>query len=385
MMKVEKMWMSERSLLSMRKLTAQISVYLLTRECSDRERANDEKQVEKLYKDITNGMLRRKRGADYDLSDSDDGGEARKRMKRKEFAKMRKALLADERIGKIAENPKKQAFLRAIEDRGSEDEMNFLEDFAEQEETTDSQSQGEGSQQVIPDSQPHSSTAMGPPKRKHSDDAAEAESRAPPHLRRTKAAKKPSNLSEIRESLSSLIEEPNAVISQADSGSETEDELEIEGADDLGQRKEKDKENRDPFALRRKNVAIIDRISLKRASSSSISNSTRLAFAASSTALGFKVPPLLRRATTNNSIASSTSSSVSGGMSGTERMAGGSGGSDGVKRGGGKNSGVHYFARESERRAKVEKTEKRREQKLVKGARMRRKVVGGLFGGGKFE
>ncbi|KAN0108564.1 hypothetical protein V8E51_008306 [Hyaloscypha variabilis] len=348
---------------------------------ADRERANDEKQVEKLYKDITNGMLRRKRGADYDLSDSDDGGEARQRMKRKKFAKMQKALLADERICKIAENPKKQAFLRIIEDRGSEDEMDFLEDFAEQEETTDSQSQGEGSQQIIPDSQP---TVMGPPKRKSSDDA-EAESRPPPHLRRTKPAKKPSNLSEIRESLSSLIEEPNAAISQIDSGSETEEELEIEGGDDLGARKEKDKENRDPFALRRKNIAIIDRISLKRASSSSISNSTRLAFAASSTAPGFKVPPLLRRATTNSSIASSTSSSVSGGMSGTERMAGGSGGSDGVKRGGGKNSGVHYFARESERRAAVVKTEKRREQKLVKGAQVRRKVIGGLFGGGKFE
>lgn len=355
---------------------------LLTLEYSDRERANDEKQVEKLYKDITNGMLRRKRGADYDLSDSDDGGEARKRMKRKEFAKMRKALLADERIGKIAENPKKQAFLRAIEDRGSEDEMDFLDDFAEQEETTDSQSQGEGSQQIIPDSQP---TAMGPPKQKHSDNATEPESRPPPHLRRTKPAKKPSNLSEIRESLSSLIEEPNSVVSHVDLGSETEDELEIEGEDDLRSRKEKDKENRDPFALRRKNVAIIDRISLKRASSSSISNSTRLAFAASSTAPGFKVPPLLRRATTNNSIASSTSSSSVSGMSGTERMAGGSGGSDGVKRGGGKNSGVHYFARESERRAGVVKTEKRRERKLVKGAQVRRKAVGGLFGGGKFE
>lgn len=72
-------------------------------------------------------------------------------------------------------------------------------------------------------------------------------------------------------------------------------------------------------------------------------------------------------------------------MSATERMAGGTGGSDGVKRGGGKNSGVHYFARESERRAAVMKTEKRREQKLVKGAQVRRKVVGGLFGGGKFE
>ncbi|RDL37613.1 Uncharacterized protein BP5553_05046 [Venustampulla echinocandica] len=345
---------------------------------ADRERANDEKQVEKLYKDITNGMLRRKRGADYDLSDSDDGGEARRRKKRAEFAKMRKALLADERIGKIAENPKRQAFLRAIEDRGSEDEMDFLEDFAEPEEGTDSQSQsqGENPEQIVQDSQP---TAMAPPKRKLSNDA-DAEQRPPPHLRRTKPGKKPANLSEIRESLSSLIDEPNAMIAPAESESDSENELEIEGQPDS----RKEKENRDPFALRRTKVPVIDRISLKRASSSSISSNARMAFAVSSAGPGFKVPALLRRATTNSSVTSSTSSTLTGGMSATERMAGPAS-SDGVKRGGGKNSGVHYFARESERRAAVVKTEKRRELKLVKGAQGRRKVVGGLFGAGKFE
>jgi len=348
---------------------------------SDRERASDEKQVEKLYSDIAKGMLRRKRGADYDLSDSDDGGEARRRMKQREFAKMRKALLADERIGKIAENPKQQAFLRAIEDRGSEDEMDFLDDFKEQDETTDSQSQSqaEDESQRVPNSQPD--VAMGPPKRKRSD-VTEPENRAAPHLRRTKPEKKPTNLSEIRESLSSLIEEPNSMAVPAPE-SDTEDELEIEGE---SEQTGKDKENRNPFAPRRTNVPIIDRISLKRASSSSLSTSARLAFAASSSAPGFKVPPLLRRATTNNSIASgssSTNSSVTGGVSATERMAGGS--SEGIKRGAGKNSGVHYFARETERKAAVIKTEKRREQKRFKGAEIRRKVVGGLFGGGKFE
>ncbi|KAF4633593.1 hypothetical protein G7Y89_g4528 [Cudoniella acicularis] len=346
---------------------------------ADRERASDEKQIEKLYNDISKGMLRRKRGEDYDLSDSDDGGEARQRRKRAEFAKMRKALLADERIGKIAENPKRQAFLRAIEDRHSEDEMDFLNDFAEQEETTDSQSQsqGESLQQVIPDSQPVGSAS---PKRKRFNEASEAEKRPPPHLRRTKNGKKPTNLTEIRESLSSLIEEPNSAATTVESGSESDDELEIEGEHNY----QKEKENRDPFAFRRTKVPVIDRISLKRASASSLSTNTRLAFAASSSASGFKVPPLLRRATTNNSLASSTSSSVTGGMSATERTAGSSG-SDGVKRGGGKNSGVNYFARETERRAAVVKTEKRREQKRFKGAEVRRKVVGGLFGSGKFE
>jgi mediator of replication checkpoint protein 1 len=303
-------------------------------------------------------------------------------MKRKEFAKMRKALLADERIGKIAENPKKEAFLRAIEDRGSDDEVDFLAEFGEQDDATDSQmSQAGVSEQRVPDSQPD--IPMGPPKRKRSD-TMEPESRAPPHLRRTAPSKKPSNLSEIRESLSSLIEEPNAMIAPTPD-SDSEGELEIEGEPNLTSRAG-EKENRNPFALRRKNVSIVDRISLKRASSSSLSNNTRLAFAASSSAPGFQVPPLLRRATTNSSITSNSSgnSSVGSITSATERMAGGAG-SDGIKRGGGKNSGVNYFARENERRAAVMKTEKRREQKLFKGAEVRRKVVGGLFGAGKFE
>ncbi|KAI9048428.1 hypothetical protein LZ554_007264 [Drepanopeziza brunnea f. sp. 'monogermtubi'] len=355
---------------------------------ADRERASDEKQVEKLYKDITNGMLRRKRGADYDLSDSDDGGEAKQRRKRKQFAKMRKALLADERIGKIAENPKRQAFLRAIEDRGSDDELGFLDDFVEQEEETDSQSQSQSEgipPEAVPDCEP---TSTGPHKRKHDAKSSELPPRAPPHLRRTKPAKRPSNLSEIRESLSSLIEEPNALLAPSDSGSESEEELQIEeGDDDLsGPRKEKkEKGNRDPFALRRSSTAVVDRISLKRQSSSTVSNSAKLAFSVSSSTQGFKVPALLRRATTNNSMASSTSSSVSNSItSGTERMAGGMSG-EGVRRGGGRNSGVNFAARESERRAAVVKTDKRREERLVGRAEKRRKVVGGLFGGGKFE
>lgn len=52
---------------------------------------------------MTNGGLRRKRAADFDLSDSDDEVEARKRRKRNEFARMKKALLQDENIGKIGQ------------------------------------------------------------------------------------------------------------------------------------------------------------------------------------------------------------------------------------------------------------------------------------------
>ena len=71
---------------------------------ADKERAEDEQRVSKLFKDIANGGLRRKRGAEMELWDSDDEDEAaqrRRAMKQREFAKMRKALLADENLGKI--------------------------------------------------------------------------------------------------------------------------------------------------------------------------------------------------------------------------------------------------------------------------------------------
>jgi mediator of replication checkpoint protein 1 len=313
-------------------------------------------------------MLRRKRGADYDLSDSDDDGEARRRMKRKEFARMRKALLEDERIGKIAQNPKREAFLRAIEDRGKEDELDFL-DFDDSEVLNPSLSQSQDASQAenIPDSQPD--TSMGPPKRKRSE-LDDVENRLPPHMRRTKS-KRPSTLSEVRESLSSLIEMPNTQTTHA-SDSDSDSDLEIEDDDAKGT---------DPFATRRSTTQVIDRISLKRQSSSNLSTSstTKLAFAMSQSTSNFRAPALLRRATSN-----STSSTTSASTSATERTAGVFG-EGAVKRGGTKTSGVNFFARENERRERVMEVERRREERRVKGAEGRRKLVSNLFGAGSFE
>ncbi|QSZ36775.1 hypothetical protein DSL72_006658 [Monilinia vaccinii-corymbosi] len=344
-----------------------------------REIANDEKQIQKLYNDLSKGTFRRKRGADYDLSDSDDGGEARQRRKRAAESKKRKALLADEKLGKIAQNPKREAFLRAIEDRGSDDEMNFLDDFQERDDiSSDSQSQTQNDTSQPPP-QNQTGEVMGPPpKRKHSDSMSDV--RPPPHLRRT--GKRPSNLSEVRESLSSLIEDPHALATSMDLRSDSDDDLEIEGGPEQGSEK-----NRDPFAIRRTGISIIDRIQLKRESSSNAAaKNERLAFAAPSSQPGHRVVPLLRKATTNSSMLSGTSSTgVSTGMSATERMAGGKDEGPGIRRGGGKNSGVNSFVRESERKALMEKKEKRREQKKFKGVESRRKAVGGLFGKGTFD
>jgi mediator of replication checkpoint protein 1 len=373
----------------------------------ERERADDEKQVDKLFRDITTGMLRRKRGADYDLSDSDDGGEARRRMKRRQFAKMQKALFADERIKKIAENPGNQAFLRTIEDRGSDDEdMDFLE-FAPAEPSMDgedSQSQDQDDH-VVPDSQPEEEG------RRPLGTQAGAPNRAPAHLRRTKDGKKPSNISEIRESLSTLLDEPVAVIPSTDLGSDDSDaEDEDEGEDEDEDSREdqrpspssSDKENHswtrpNPRRTAKPQTAVVDRISLKRQSSSTLSTSStsRLAFAApSSAASTFKVPALLRRATTNSLLSNSSSTSSSGvstpantfGRSAGGSGAGGFGADDGkIKKTAGKRSGVSYLARENERRAALAERETRREAKKWRGAEKRVKAVGGLFGSGKFE
>lgn len=293
-------------------------------------------------------------------------------------AKKRRALLADEKLGKIAQNPKREAFLRAIEDRESDDEMGFLEDFKEGDEiASDSQSHTQNDESRQPPQ--NQGGDMGPPpKRKHYDTTEYV--RPPPHLRHT--GKKPSNLSEVRESLSSLIEDPHAMATSIDLESDSDDDLEIEGGPEQGSQK-----NRDPFAVRRTGVSIIDRIQLKRESSSNVSaNKERLAFAAPSSQPGHRVVPLLRKATTNSSIMSGTSSTgVSTGMSATERMAGGKDEGSGIRRGGGKNSGVNSFVRESERKILMDKKEKRREQKKFKGVESRRKAVGGLFGKGTFD
>ncbi|KAK0619282.1 MRC1-like domain-containing protein [Immersiella caudata] len=336
---------------------------------ADRERASDEKQVEKLFHDITTGALRRKRGGDWDdLSDEDDGGEARRRLKRRQFAKMQKALFADERISKVAENPRNQAFLKTIEDHGSDDDMDFI--FAPSptvpalvSEDSQSSANGESGPTTIPDSQPQESR------------------RADAHLRRTKDGKKPSHIGDIRESLSSLLDEPlnsSTIIPATDRGSSDE---EAEPPSSTATTTT-NKENHNP--RRRNRANIVDRISLKRNSSSTLSTTSRLAFATTSSSSGtFKVPPLLRRATTNSLVSSSSSTTSSTGVTTNNTSTDAS--SAKIKKPAGKRSGVNYFARENERRAAVAEMERRREAKKWKGAEGRSEVVGGLFGGGKFE
>lgn len=309
----------------------------------DRERADAERDVERLFKDITTGALRRKRANDYDLSDSDDGGEARKRRKRMQFAKMQKALFADERVKKMSENPGNQAFLRTLEDNASGDELDIID--IEEPEPSQSQSQSQEHEPVqqkedvlVPNSQP-------------------AADRPPAHQRRTKNGKKPSNISEVRESLSSLLDEPS-VIAPTQFGSDSED--------DGGNKENVSPPRRGP---------VRDRIAMKRASTSESSSGGRRAFVGSSQ--GFRVPTLLRRAT-SSSLSSNLKASSADGKKAADSMFG-----EKIKKGAGRGTGVVA----GERRAVVKESagDARRREKRMKGSEDRLRAARGLFGGAAFE
>ncbi|KAI9780651.1 MAG: hypothetical protein M1839_006592 [Geoglossum umbratile] len=329
---------------------------------ADNERASDEKQVEKLFKDITNGTLRRKRGADYDLSDSDDDLEARRRRKQREFTKMRKALLEDENIGKIATNPKKLAFLRAIEDNDQGEQYDFLGNTADaSQDIVESQDFGDG----------HQVATTNQKRKRNSESITDVndENRPPAHLRKPN---RPSTLSEIRESLSSLIVEPHAAFDPPNN-------------DDLSSDDDESSHRNSPHTKRcRSNIPVIDRVAAKR-SESSISESTKLAFhSTTASAGGFRVPALLRRVA-----ASHLSGATKDAVVVTERMAGvenkGADGTGAVKRGGKASSSINFHQRERGRREGVSEAERRRKKVLREQVEGRRKGIVGLFAGGKFD
>ncbi|KAJ9658610.1 hypothetical protein H2198_003628 [Neophaeococcomyces mojaviensis] len=321
---------------------------------ADRERESDEAAVSKLLKDITTGALRRKRGAgdDLDLSDEEDAAAQRRKAKQREFEKMRRALLKDEAIGKIAEDKKKEAFLKSIEDR--DDAVESDDDFDQPESDPNGDSQSQSQSQLATDE----ATAVG-------DIQATIQSRSAPlqptkisqlnklssHRPKAASSRKPATLAEIRESVSYLIEEPDSQAGVIDLGlSDSEDEPEAyvnldrhlqqaeadenaeeDDAEDLGDFVVDDQSedshsqettfkkpelpssrerDRAPFSERRtKALNIVDRLSLLRQASSSTGGSnptSKMAFFTSTAGSGGlnSGPSLLRRATTNSSLGS---------------------------------------------------------------------------------
>ncbi|KAJ6114789.1 hypothetical protein N7486_000567 [Penicillium sp. IBT 16267x] len=320
------------------------------------DRNRDEKDVAKLLKDITTGALRRRRGADddFDLDDSDDEHLARRREKQREFAKMRKALLADDKIGELADNPKKAAFFRALEDRDVEDdfELEFLEE-------KDSGSQNESQGMAAGEQQDGVANDSNKRKRPLEPSAVDATNRPPPNLRRTPASamsKKPATLAEIRESLSFLTETPEYDSFHEDASVDEDDPTEgddfnASGADEAAHSDDANSQPKEEFVKpshpRRTRGPVVDRLALLRQASSNSATATtgsgnsKLAFqigASNDGPIGFRPPKLLHRVSTGSS-SSSNSSTTSNRVSKPA--------ASGPKKGGAVNS--YTAAREKER------------------------------------
>jgi len=309
---------------------------------------------------MNGGLRRRAAGRDgFNVSDSEDEDDMRLRKKRAEFQKMNRALLADERIGDIAKDQKKQAFFHTLADFADEADYEFLEgpaDVVFDGEQSQSQEQVQKETEAtgeitIPDSQVDA--APNPLKRKSPSDS-QKENRPPPNLRRTAAvdnlSRKPMTLADVQHSVTELLEDPRIMVPDSQfSESEDEDDSQASNVSSRG--------------------PIVDRLTLSRTSSlaESTTDASNLAFHAPSrgaAAPGFRVPSLIRQATSNLS-ATSDSRRGSGASTPTES----------VRRGGTGKSNIHAQAREAERRALLENKDKKRKEVL------RKKVSKGRKGG----
>lgn len=367
---------------------------------AERQRMRDEEETSKLYKDLTTGVLRRKMGANaFDLDEDEDEIAARRRqMRQQEEARKRRALLKDENIATLAEgrhSKGKDAFLKAIaDDDDGDDEMVGLSGGeaestpATQDESTQQPSQSQQNEAPLRE--------ISSNKRKLSEDDT-MEDRAPAKQRRTQASafKKPASMLEVQESVSFLLDEPHAgevfeptaLDMSSDSENEEQEREHSNESEDDEVSAEAHRQNdggyapnpasfeaksmpppRLPASQRRTTPkpAVVDRLSLKRGSSSSGSSSNghgRTAWAAGSATGGFKVPSLLRRATTNSTTCSNDRGVTTPVLSREN---------SGVKMGGTKKSSLAYQARAEERRAIVEASAKRRQENTAKIALMRR-------------
>lgn len=360
---------------------------------AEKSRAQDEAQTSKLYKDLMSGALRRKRGGNaFELdSDEDDQLVERRRRRQREEARKRKLLLQDETLGKLGSNDKKEAFLRAIEDRDEADDVDFLDGLDVEDDVEMQDSQPHASQQAPDQAQGEAPLAQvsGNSLKRTAEDVEPSQSsqqqprKKPSSLRRSGLAetfRKPKSLAEVRESVSFLIDEPHNDEGLPDillSDSEHEEDTRTTASAAV--------EERAPASERRvpAKTGIIDRLTLKKQASSTVAeeSSDTLAFATSSQNRGsfsFKPASLLRKATINTSFSESMPPPA------LNRE-----GSSSVRVGGSKKSSINYQAREAERQVLVQRAERKREENVRKIAGLRRKAGGalGALGGmsGGFE
>ncbi|RMY82677.1 hypothetical protein D0864_08005 [Hortaea werneckii] len=398
---------------------------------AEKQRAADEAETNKLLKDITTGALRRRTGGNlFGLEeDEDELAMQRRAARQREETRKRKLLLKDDNIANLAQgkNSKgKDAFLKAIadDDERDDDMLDLSDEENSLQPPTQEESQESTQQEVRQDAQTDGPLAeVSGNKRRFNDAESGSQERPPAKQRRTRtsAFRKPTSMLEVRESLSFLLEEPETGLAaptvNLDSGSEKDDEEDEYGSDpedglqpddeeDLeaaersrendGQglvAREQERQTKDALAMpppppprlpgpqRRTPAAaptkssVVDRLSLKRASSSSdpaLASGPTAWAAPSVPSARVKAPSLLRRATTNMSTAGAVNDrGVTVGHQSLGRSDSNGSGS-GVRMGGSKKSSLAYQARVEERKAIVEASSKRREENTKKIAEMRR-------------
>jgi mediator of replication checkpoint protein 1 len=372
--------------------------------------------------------LRRKRGVgdDLDLSDEEDEAARRREAKRREFARMRRELLKDEAVGKIAEDKKKEAFLKSIEDREAADDEDLDFDTTEaQEEDSQSQQPAQNEPADAAGAESHASAIQNNKrKRPLEQSAADTLNCLPPALRHTSVKagagyRKPSTIAEIRESVSFLIEEPDsqsatpqycssddedadpeayvnlnrhlqAADENEDDGEDLGDFIVDDSQDSDGFKKPRLPPSRAPFAERRTKANVVDRRSLLRqasSSSSTASATSKMAFFTSKTgsadSFAFKVPSLMHRATTNSSLGSGSNANVSAtGVSVVTERGAPDQEKEVIRKGaGGRRNAVNFRVKPKEKQMKSRVTAKK--GKTVKAGG--RGFLGGLFSGSSWE
>ncbi|GAB7333957.1 hypothetical protein MBLNU13_g06064t1 [Cladosporium sp. NU13] len=387
-----------------------------------RERATEEEATKKLYKDITTGALRRRQRDAWDFDEDEDDYLARKRqMRLREETRKRKLLLQDENVKDWAEKGKhskgKEAFLKAIAD-DDEPEAEDAVDLDDEQNTQD-----QSTQQTQPEVNGVPLQEISGNKRPAEEDGVPTEERPAAKQRRVKetdaAFSRPTSIVQVRESLSFLLDEPDQIV-VGPSALDDDSDLEVEGepveldtllheSDDEDIAAEAARQNDGGFAPNPKFVedmalmppparlpgpqrrsaaktAVVDRLSLKRASSSSTSADSRCAWSTSGSTQTSKTPSLLRRATTSLATSGAndrgvTTSSNSGGNDRGVTIGGGA-----RVGGGNKKSSLAYQARAEERRSIVEASARRRAENTAKIAELRRanssSMKGIGFGGG---
>ena len=404
---------------------------------AERERERNEAETSRLYKDLTTGVLRRKMGANaFDLEeDEDELALRRRRMRQQEEARKRKALLKDDNVKTLAEGRQskgKDAFLKAIADDDGDDEMVGLSDN-EDEGTESANATQEESQRSQPETHDQSNGVLQETSgnKRRLPESEESQERPPAKQRRTAAPtglRRPTSMLEVQESVSFLLDEPQAAALAGPTAMELSDsehsdqENSDEGADEDLIAAESARQNDGGFApnplsteakARKDSIdmpppptrlpanqrrtaaptaraAVIDRLSLKRASSASDPSTAgnRAAWGASTTSTGgtSKPPSLLRRATTNTGANERGVTTNTAAMKALSRE--GSSGGGRVRQGGSKKSSLAYQARVEERKAIVEASARRREESTRRTAALRRQGsgAGGSRGwGGAFE